>query len=124
MLIQLEPCFYYYIDKTSLFSEEIKDKKNKENEVKTTENKAKLTSARQTRPKRPQKRPNFKVVPAFYSQPRPKSAPPARVRPKDPADARPPFLPYGYHDKERTVGTKKTHNVRASAEVKIKQDIH
>lgn len=102
-----------YNRKTFLFVEDIKEDKNKDNEIKAKENKAKSSSLRQTRPTRPQRKPNFKVIPA----PRPKSAPPSRLRQKDPGDVRPPFLPYGYHDKERTVGTKKTHNVRASAEV-------
>ncbi|XP_006813749.1 uncharacterized protein LOC102801965 [Saccoglossus kowalevskii] len=46
-------------------------------------------------------------------KPRPKSAK-ATVGGAEKSAIRPPFLPYGYMDKERHVGTQRTHNVKAT----------
>ena len=71
-----------------------------------------------SRPKKPVNKPKFSML--GPKQARPRSAPPGRAakniseKPKQP-----PFLAFGYRDKEREIGAKKTHNVRASAEVRI-----
>ena len=67
------------------------------------------------RPKKPIKQPDFKVL--GPKNDRPKSAPVAAAKKVQQPHKPPPFLAYGYRDKERQIGDKKTHNVRASAEV-------
>ncbi|XP_064622814.1 uncharacterized protein LOC135485017 [Lineus longissimus] len=86
--------------------EEAWEKKEKKTSKKTQTEKI-------TRPVRPSK---------YRKIPRPVSAPtgrPARRCPPPPIDTeeKPPFVPFGAADKERTTGTLKTYNIRASADI-------
>lgn len=76
------------------------------------------TAEKPLRPKKPaQKMPRYR---APLPKPRPMSAPldrPAKKSPRATDEEKPPFLPYGFKDKERETGIKKTHNVRASVDV-------
>lgn len=79
--------------------------------------------ARVSRPKKPVHKPSFKVL--GPRQTRPRSAPPGKAAKKAPEQSKPPpFLAFGYRDKEREIGAKKTHNIRASAEVSTKCVFH
>ena len=66
------------------------------------------------RPEKPISKPSFSVL--GPKQARARSAPPPAKRISE-KPVHPPFLAYGYRDKEREIGAKKTHNIRASAEV-------
>ena len=68
-----------------------------------------------SRPKKPIKKPSFTVLGPRQARPR-SAPPPAKKLLQKPVH--PPFLAYGYRDREREVGAKKTHNIRASAEVR------
>ena len=78
---------------------------------KSSENKP---TSRVSCPEKPISKPNFSVL--GPKQARARSAPPPAKRISE-KPVHPPFLAYGYRDKEREIGAKKTHNIRASAEV-------
>ena len=71
-------------------------------------------ASRVSRPEKPISKPSFSVL--GPKQARARSAPPPAKRISE-KPVHPPFLAYGYRDKEREIGAKKTHNIRASAEV-------
>ena len=67
-----------------------------------------------SRPEKPISKPSFSVLGPKQARARSAPPPPKRISGKP---VHPPFLAYGYRDKEREIGAKKTHNIRASAEV-------
>ena len=71
-------------------------------------------TSRVSRPEKPISKPSFSVL--GPKQARARSAPPPAKRISE-KPVHPPFLAYGYRDKEREIGAKKTHNILASAEV-------
>ena len=74
---------------------------------------ASKNSPRPAKPKKPSQGPAYKKP---IAKPRPVSAPLGRPA-KKVKETGPVFLPFGYRDEERVTGSKKTHNVRASADV-------